>query len=137
MIYRLLKRIGIGLIPKELFAIYESEGIVCYDETLYCSLTCKEYDENKKYFTKSRKRFIGSLLITNKRFVVFSSNEDILNLQFGNKDSGCVIDSTLRKLKVVLAEYTHGKKRLKNYKLIIHHTTAPQIHSILTKLMFQ
>lgn len=131
MIRKLFKRFGIGLVPVESINLYEDEGVICFEEGIYCKVDIKHHKETRR---NSHRRFIGALLITNKRFVVFSSTKEIINTTFDRSHFIHDIESTISKL-IINLNHANKEKEHNNIRITIGHTTAPQIHSILKQLI--
>jgi len=81
ILYRLFK---LGMIPKELRAVLESEGIIVYDEGIRGRFITKDFKAPGKRFKYRRVGFAGFLVITRKRMIAYAFSRRVINIPFEN-----------------------------------------------------
>jgi hypothetical protein len=88
LLYRLF---GLGKIPKQLRATFESEGLLLHDEGLSGSLTYLDFRAPGKRFTWRRQWFTASVVLTQIRIVALQYSNFAINVPF--------VDERVRKMR--------------------------------------
>lgn len=80
LLYRLF---GLGSIPKRRLPELQREGIVLVDEGLGGSITFRNFKAPGKRYSWRRNWFVGSLVLTGRRFVAFAFSKPIVDVPIG------------------------------------------------------
>jgi hypothetical protein len=82
LLYRLF---GLGKLPKQLRATFESEGILLLDEGVPSSLTYLDFRAPGKRFAWKRQWFTASLVMTQSRIVALQYSNFAINVPFADE----------------------------------------------------
>jgi hypothetical protein len=82
LLYRLF---GLGKLPKQLRATFESEGILLLDEGVPSSVTYLDFHAPGKRFAWKRQWFNASIVITQTRIVALQYSNFAINVPFGDE----------------------------------------------------
>lgn len=89
LLYRIF---GLGRIPKLLNDTLRIEGIVVADEGVAASVTYRDFRAPGKRFSWKKQGFVGSVVVTNIRFVALMYGSFAVNVPF--------TDERIRKLQI-------------------------------------
>lgn len=71
---------GLGKIPKAMVPVLEQEGIIMKEEGISGSVTFRNFRAPWKRYGYRRNWFLGSIVITEKRFAAFQFSKPIINV---------------------------------------------------------
>jgi hypothetical protein len=77
LVYRLF---GIGKLPADLVAEFQSEGIIFSDEGIRGTVTYKNFRGGGRYANWKRQWYSSSIVLTNKRLIAFRLRRRIIDI---------------------------------------------------------
>lgn len=125
---------GLGRIPHEERERFSHKEVICWDEGISLTVHFTDLEQKRLIFKNKFRKSIGSFVIYNDEFKLFSSKEILFRLQFKDDINRKVLLSHYKKKLIIETCFEeYSKQHCSKVIIKLKFPDAPQIFYILSQ----